>query len=237
MRQSVLQIDPYAATDVDAVALAQTPAAGGEQALTINGLFAAAGVATMDTPRQVSIVSAADESGRVFLITGTRRDGVQVVEAIVGAAIGTVTTVQAFATVTEILVDDDTAGAVSAGIVTVVTTSWYPLDYIRNPVNVGLVITVVGAAVADLTVELTLTNLLSRRGNDPLPTVGHHLGSKFKLFYPTVNPIDHDSMVNVTADESGNIAFPANALRLKSNAALTGDSVFLEVLQAGHRGA
>lgn len=236
MRQSVLQIDPYAATDVDAVALAQTPAAGGEQALTINGLFESGGVATMDTPRQVSIVSAADETGRVFLISGTRRDGTQVVEAIVGANIGTATTVQAFATVTEILVDDDTTGAVSAGIVTVVSTTWFPLDYIRNPVNVGLVLTI-GAAVADLTVELTLTNLLSRRGNDPLPTVGHHLGSKFKLFYPTVNPIDHDSLVNIVADDSGNIAFPVNALRLKSNAALTTASVFLEVLQAGHRGA
>jgi hypothetical protein len=231
MRQNVLQIDPYAATDVDFVAVAQTPAAGGEQALTL-----VSAVVTMDTPRQVSIVSAADESGRVFLITGTRRDGKQVVEAIVGAAIGTVTTVQAFATVTEILVDGDTTGAVSAGIVTVVSTSWFPLDYIRNPVNVGMVITV-GAAVADLTVELTLSNLLSRRGNDPQPTVGTHLGSKFKLFYPTVNAIDHDTMVNVVADQSGNIAFPVNALRLVSNAALTTASVFLEVLQAGHRGA
>jgi hypothetical protein len=190
----------------------------------------------MDTARQVSIVSAADDSGRVFLITGTSRKGSQVVEAIVGAAIGTVTTVQAFATVTEILVDDDTAGAVSAGIVTVVSTSWYPIDYIRNPVNVGLAITV-GAAVADLTVELTLSNLLSRRGNDPQPTVGHWLGSKFKLIYPVVNAIDHDSLVNVTADQSGNIAFPVTALRLTSNAALTTASVFLEVVQAGHRGA
>ena len=236
MRQSVLQIDPYVATDVDAVATSQTPAAGGEQALAIDGAFASGGVATMDTPRQVSIVSAADDSGRVFLITGTSRKGSQVVEAIVGAAIGTVTTVQAFATVTEILVDDDTAGAVSAGIVTVVSTSWYPIDYIRNPVNVGLALTV-GAAVADLTVELTLSNLLSRRGNDPQPTVGHHLGSKFKLIYPVVNAIDHDSLVNVTADQSGNIAFPVTALRLVSNAALTTASVFLEVLQAGHRGA
>ncbi len=236
MRQSVLQIDPYVATDVDAVATSQTPAAGGEQALTLDGAFASGGVATMDTPRQVSIVSAADDSGRVFLITGTSRKGSQVVEAIVGAAIGTVATVQAFATVTEILVDDDTAGAVSAGIVTVVSTSWYPIDYIRNPVNVGLALTV-GAAVADLTVELTLTNLLSRRGNDPLPTVGHHLGSKFKLIYPVVNAIDHDSLVNVTADQSGNVAFPVTALRLVSNAALTTASVFLEVLQAGHRGA
>jgi len=232
MRQNVLQIDPYAVTDVDFVAVSQTPAAGGEQALTLTG-----SPVTMDTPRQVSIVSAADETGRVFLITGTRRDGKLQIEAIVGGNTTTVTTVQAFATVTEILVDGDTTGAISAGIVTVVTTNWFPLDYIRNPVNVGLVITVTPTAVADLTVELTLSNLLSRRGNDPLPTVGHHLGSKFKLIYPVVNPIDHDSLVNETADVSGNIAFPCTALRLKSNAALTLAPVFLEILQAGHRGA
>ncbi len=231
MRPNVLQIDPYAVTDVDAVALAQTPAAGGEQALTIIG-----GVFTMDTPRQVSIVSADDETARVFLITGTRRDGKQVVEAIVGVDTGTVTTEQAFATVTEILVDDDTTGAVSAGIVTVVSTSWFPMDYIRNPVNVGLNV-IIGGATADLTVELTRSNLLSRRGNDPQPTVGTHLGSKFKLIYPVVNAFDHATLVNVTADEAGAIASPLTALRLTSNAVVVTASVFLEVLQAGHRGA
>lgn len=235
MRQSVLQIDPYAVTDVDSIAASQTPAAGGEQALAIDGAFASGGVATLDTPRQVVFTFAADETGQSFLVTGTSRKGSQVVEAVAGTA-ASATTVQAFATVTEILIDQDSAGAIEVGTATVVRTSWYPIDYIRNPVNVGLALTV-GAAVADLTVELTLSNLLSRRGNDPQPTVGHHLGSKFKLIYPVVNAIDHDSLVNVTADQSGNIAFPVTALRLVSNAALTTAEVFLEVLQAGHRGA
>ena len=189
----------------------------------------------MDTPRQVVFTFAADETGKSFLVTGTSRKGSQVVEAVAGTA-ASATTVQAFATVTEILIDQDSAGAIEVGTATVVRTSWYPIDYIRNPVNVGLALTV-GAAVADLTVELTLTNLLSRRGNDPQPTVGSHLGSKFKLIYPVVNAIDHDSLVNVTADQSGNVAFPVTAMRLISNAALTTASVFLEVLQAGHRGA
>ncbi len=235
MRQSVLQIDPYATTDVDSIATSQTPAAGGEQALAIDGAFASGGVATLDTPRQVVFTFAADETGNSFLVTGTSRKGSQVVEAVAGTA-ASATTVQAFATVTEILIDQDSAGAIEVGTAAVVRTSWYPIDYIRNPVNVGLAI-IVGAAVADLTVELTLTNLLSRRGNDPQPTVGSHLGSKFKAIYPVVNAIDHDSLVNVTADQSGNVAFPITAMRLVSNAALTTASVFLEVLQAGHRGA
>ncbi len=236
MRQNVFTISPYATTDVDAVATSQTPAAGGIQALTLDGVFASGGVATMDTPRQVTIVAAADESARRFLITGTRPDGKQIQEAIAGAAIGTTLTVNAFATVTEILVDADTAGAVSAGTTVVVTTSWHPMDYIRNPVNIGIII-IIGAATADLTVELTNSNLMSRRGNDPIPTVGHHLGSVFDLLYPTVNPIDHDTLVNVLADASGNVAFPITGIRLKSNVIVVTNDVTMEFTQAGHRGA
>jgi hypothetical protein len=234
MRQNVLQIDPYAATDVDSICTSQTPAAGGEQALAINGSFASGGVATLDTPRQVVFTFAADETGKSFLVTGTRRDGTQVVEAVAGTA-ALATTVQAFATVTEILIDQDSAGAIEVGTTTIVSTSWFPMDYIRNPVNVSMVITIGGAT--DVTVELTLSNLMSRRGNDPLPTVGHHVGSKFKLIYPVVNAIDHDTLVNIAANTSGNIAFPVTALRLTSNAVVVTDPVLLEVVQAGHRGA
>jgi hypothetical protein len=156
------------------------------------------------------------------------------VEAVAGTA-ALATTVQAFATVTEILIDQDSAGAIEVGTTTIVSTSWFPMDYIRNPVNVSMVITIGGAT--DVTVELTLSNLMSRRGNDPLPTVGHHVGSKFKLIYPVVNAIDHDTLVNIAANTSGNIAFPVTALRLTSNAVVVTDPVLLEVVQAGHRGA
>lgn len=238
MRQNVFTISPYAITDVDAVATSQTPAAGGIQALAIDGAFASGGVATMDTPRQVTIVSAADESARRFLITGTRPDGKQIQEAIAGAAIGTAITVNAFATVTEILVDADTAGAVSAGTTIVVTTSWHPMDYIRNPVNIGINI-IIGAATADLTVELTLSNLMSRKGNAPTPPHSAHLGSKFDLIYPVVAAFDHAdaALVNATGDVSGSQLFPITGIRLKSNVIVVTNDVTMEFAQAGHRGA
>lgn len=236
MRQNVFTISPYATTDPNAVATSQTPAAGGEQALTLDGVFASGGVATMDTARQVTIVSAADESARRFLITGTRPDGKQIVESIVGAAIGTAITVNAFATVTEILVDADTAGAVEAGTTVVVTTSWHPMDYIRNPVNIGINI-VIGAATADLTVELTLSNLMSRKGNFPTPPHSAHLGSKFDLIYPVVNAFDHADLVNVLADEAASQLFPITGIRLKSNVIVVTSDVTMEFAQAGHRGA
>ena len=235
MRQNVFTMSPYATGDVNAVSLSQTPAAGGEQALAIDGVFASGGVATMDTPRQVLLTFAASEVARSFLITGTRPDGKFLSEAVAGTATSA-TTVQAFATVTEILIDDDSAGAIEAGTATVISTSWHPMDYIRNPVNVGIVITV-GGATADLTVELTLSNLLSWKGNSPDPPHSAHAGSKFGRIYPVVNPIDHDTLVNVIADASGNVAFPITGMRLTSNVIIVTNDITMEFAQAGHRGA
>ena len=227
MRQNVLQIDPYAAADADLIAVSQTPAAGGEQALTLTSA-----VVTLDTPRQVVFTFAASEVGKSFLVTGARRDGKQIQEAVAGTA-ATASTVQAFATVTEILIDQNSAGAIQVGTALIVSTSWLPLDYLQGDFKVGLVITIGGAS--DVTVELTLSNLLSRKGNFPEPPHSAHVGSKFKLFYPTVNAIDHDTLVNIAADSSGNIAFPVNAVRLSSNAVVVTTPVLMEVLQARQR--
>ncbi len=233
MRPRVLNISPYAATDPDAVATSQTPAAGGRQALTLDGAFASDGVATMDFRRQVVITSAADDSARRFLVKGTDKKGNFRSEAVDGPDTGTVSTVQAFTTVTSVEVDDDTAGAIQVGTLTIVSSNWLPLDYLRTDFQVAMGIAI-GAATADLTVELTLSNILARRGNDPQPQVGSWLGSDFDLLFPTVNVFDHDSLVNVAADTTGNLAFPVRAIRLKSNAVLTGDDVSLEVVQASH---
>lgn len=233
MRPRVLNISPYAAADADAVATSQTPAAGGIQELTLDGAFASGGVATMDFRRQVVITSAADDSARVFLVEGTDEKGNFRSEAVAGANAGAASTVQAFTTVTAVKVDDDTAGAVEVGTGTIISSNWLPLDYLRTDFQVALGISV-GGATADLTVELTLSNILARRGNDPQPVVGSHLGSEFDLFFPTINLHDHDTLVNIVADTTGNIAFPVRAIRLKSNAVLTGDDVSLEVVQSSH---
>lgn len=229
MRPRVLTISPYAAADADLIAVAQTPAAGGIQELTLT-----ANPVTLDFRRQVVITTAADETARRFIVEGTDEKGNFRQEAVVGVDTGTVSTVQAFTTVTSIRVDDDTTGAIEVGTATIVSSNWLPLDYLVTDFQVALAITI-GGATADLTVELTLSNILDRRGNDPQPTVGHWFGSEFDLVFPDINIVDHDSLVNVAADATGNIAFPVRALRLKSNAVLTGDDVNLEVIQASHR--
>lgn len=237
MRPRVLNISPYAAGDIDAVCLVQTPAAGGIQELLINGILAVGGVATMDFPRQVTLDFNDDDRARVFLVTGTDAKGNQLVEAVQGVDTTITSTVMAFATVTSIKVDGNTVGNVEAGTADIVSTNWLPLDYLIANFQVALGLTVHPAVVADVTVELTLSNILDRRGNDPQPTVGSWLGSEFGLFFPEVNIFDHDSLVNQTIDATGNLDWPVRAIRLTSNAVMTGgaDGVDLEVIQAAHQ--
>ena len=237
MRPNVISISPYATTDPDAIHVSSTPAAGGVQDLAIDGAFAAAGVATMDFRRQVFFTFAADESARTFVVFGTNSKGHQIIEAVAGAA-ATAQTINAFTTVTKIQIDGDSAGAIEVGTgpSTVVATSWFPLDYLQD-FKVGLVLNIpTGTLTPDFTVELTLSNLLARRGNDPQPTVGSHVGSVFGLIYPETIPVDHDTMVNVVAVQatSGNIAFPVRALRLVSNTLFTVNPVTLEIVQQKH---
>ena len=103
------------AADADGVCQSQTPAAGGEQNLTINGALASGGVATFTAARLITIASASDDSARTFTVTGTDVNGNVQTETIAGPAT-TVTGTLYFRTVTQVTVDDDTAGAITVGM-------------------------------------------------------------------------------------------------------------------------
>ena len=103
------------AADADGVCQSQTPAAGGEQNLTINGALASGGVATFVAARLITIASASDDSGRTFTVTGTDVNGNVQTETMAGPAT-TVTGTLYFRTVTQVTVDDDTAGAITVGM-------------------------------------------------------------------------------------------------------------------------
>ena len=241
MRPKVLTISPYAAADPDAIATSQTPAAGGIQDITIDGALASGGVATLDEPRQVQLTTAADETARVFSIEGTDRKGNFQIEAIDGVNATTAVTVKAFATVTRIRVDDDTAMAIQFGTSTVVSTNWYPLDYLQDfAVSLALNIPA-GTGTPDFTVELTNSNLLDYQGSDIQPGRGQHVAGigglgAFDRKFDFITPFDHDTLANVTATgvTSGNIAFPVRALRLTANTVFTTNDVDLEVVQQIH---
>jgi hypothetical protein len=110
----VVQIDlgTPATLDADGICASQDPAGAGE--LTINGALASDGVATLDVPRNVTITSAGDDTGRVFTITGTDEYGEVVVENITGANAGAAAGKKAFKTVTSVEVDGNSS-AVTVG--------------------------------------------------------------------------------------------------------------------------
>jgi len=108
-----IQADTDAA-DADGIATSQTPSGAGN--LTINGAKASGGVATFNAARQVTITSAGDDQARTFTITGTDVNGDALTEAVAGADTAAATSTKHFLTVTQIAVDDATAGAVTAGM-------------------------------------------------------------------------------------------------------------------------
>jgi len=108
-----IQADTDAA-DADGISTSQTPSGAGN--LTINGAKASGGVATFNAARQVTITSAGDDQARTFTITGTDVNGNALTEAVAGADTAAATSTKHFLTVTQIAVDDATAGAVTAGM-------------------------------------------------------------------------------------------------------------------------
>ena len=83
--------------------------------LTINGALADGGSVTMDCPRNVTILSAADDSGITFTVTGTDESGTAITEVITGADSTTATGSSFFQTVTQIATSGSSTGNVSAG--------------------------------------------------------------------------------------------------------------------------
>ncbi len=237
MRPRVLQISPYSLAAVEAVAQGQAVSAGGVQELVLDGSFVVDGVAIMDEPRQVSFALSSDETARVFVITGNDSKGNLLIEALPGVDTATTQTVNRFATVTSIKVDDDTAGVVEVGTGNIVSTGWLPLDYMVADFDVALGLTINANHTADMTVDLTLSNILDRRGNAPTAGTSQHVRNEFGLIFPEIYIFDHDTMFDLVASATGNLAFPVRAIRLTSNARLTGDAgdpVDLEVVQSSH---
>ena len=133
-------VGPIAAANNDSVCESQTPAAAGS--LTLNGAAVTAGVATFDAPRRVLITTAADDSARTFVITGTLWNGQPFSETVFGITSGgSKFTNQSFATVTQVTIDDAAAGAIIVGTNGVADSPWLRLDdYAPSPTAVTVVV-------------------------------------------------------------------------------------------------
>jgi len=130
MRPKCIYIAP-AVADRDGVCKAQSAAGAGS--LTINGALATGGVATLATPRHVSVYAAGDNSGVTFTVTGTDRMGDALTESITGPNATTVKGEKNFATVTTVAVDAATTGNVEVGSADEFETQWVPVDVYQSP--------------------------------------------------------------------------------------------------------
>jgi hypothetical protein len=196
-----IDIDPVD-VDPDGLAQAQTPAAGGVQSLTLNGVLISGGTYTAgdgDGARQLSVLSAADDTGRTLTVTGTDADGRAQTEAIVPANAGTKEGVKYFKTVSSITVDADTAGALSVGTVDELVSPTYPLN--RHSA-VGALTQIDVTGTIDITVEVTASDIQSV--------------STDQESIPWVSTQD-TGLVAITANDVGNLDAGATACRLKVN--------------------
>ncbi len=114
-RASLVQVDLGTPDILDANGIgSEDRATAGD--LVIDGALASGGVATMDVPRGVRIVSiGADTGTAVFTFYGTDQYGVSISEALTAAGTTVVNGLKAFKTVTRVAIDADTTAIYDFG--------------------------------------------------------------------------------------------------------------------------
>jgi len=130
----------FQAASATGVTTAQTPADGVD--LTIDGVYAAGGVATFYGATVVALASTSNLSTVTFTVTGTDASGVTISEAVVGPNNSTVSTTQLFKTVTAVSVatattfTTETVSVGNPNSASFGTGAWWPLDiYTPNQVT------------------------------------------------------------------------------------------------------
>ena len=105
-------------TALDADGLSTAAAVGNNAALTLGGALTSGGSYTADTgtARQITLLSAGDDSDKSFTVVGTDVNGDALSETVTGANAGTATSTGYFATISSITAVGNPAGNMSAGI-------------------------------------------------------------------------------------------------------------------------
>ena len=103
------------AAAIDADGISTAAAVGNNANLVLGGALTSGGAVTFDEPRNITILSAGDDSGKSFTVTGTDEQGDAATESITGANAGTATGSAFFTTISQIAAVGNPAGNVSAG--------------------------------------------------------------------------------------------------------------------------
>ena len=163
--------------------------------------------------RPVTLTSTGNISAVNFTITGTDIRGAALVEVLAGPNNNTVSTTANFYSVTSIAASGAVGTATSAGIGTTGVSQWTKVDYLKNPVNIGLGVNIIGTI--NWTIRQTTNNVDTA---EPAST----------------DILDHDdtNLVAQTVKRQGNYAFPFGAFLLVVNSS-TGGSLTFDSYQAG----
>ena len=127
---------------------------------TLDGVLVVDGVAIFETARHVLITGTASTVSVNFTITGTDRYGNAISEVIVGpAAATTAEGLLNFKTITSIVTDGDTVGAVLVGEADAAEGPWIPLDHYQTPFEVHMYGELVDSGAMTFGVEHTADNV------------------------------------------------------------------------------
>lgn len=221
MRPITVSVGPLAAGSHTAIAASQSPGAG---SISINGSLAADGIATLDAPRRVVIVSGGNDSGIAFTIMGTGRSGQAISETLFGANAGTVISQLDYATVTGITHTGSVASTLTAGTgisgtdAPLASSAWGRLDdYGFQGVNLAVEVT----GVANYTVESS--------NDDPNAVPPMPVTALAAMVW-----IPHSTLVNQSQSLMDKYDVKPSWCRLTLNsAAATSGSASLTAIQAG----
>lgn len=100
---------------------------------------------TGSTARQVTITSAADESSRIFVVTGTNVNNDVISETVAGPNATTATTTAYFKTVASVTISGNAAGAITVGMTNTAVSPWVRFDD-WAPSNISIQCNVTGSA-------------------------------------------------------------------------------------------
>ena len=167
--------------------------------------------------------SAVDHSdnSETFVLTGTDADGFAQTETIAGpAASVTTASTKYFKTLTSVVPSITwVTDTYDVGWTDDVVSKSIPLDYRKNPFQVGLGVDISG------TISYTVQFC-----NDPLRSVDPNVAEPAPS---TLKWWNHEALTSLTADAFGNMVVPVTAVRLLLNSLTSGATIALQVNQGG----
>ena len=149
MRPTTLTVGPLSAAVADNIAQSQTPSA----AFTLNGSTVVAGIAVLDTPRRVLVITLADESAKTITIVGTDAAGVTITEVMAGPNASSAYTTLDFKTVTSARISAAAGGAITIGTNGVASSRWMRMDdFAPTPATIHVTV----SGTVNYTVQTTM---------------------------------------------------------------------------------